>query len=461
MKKIFYTALFALALVATGCGNRAKKEFDKTLIELAGKDQTIDSKDWKQIADYLDRNKANFKNFVKDGKMDAAAVREYITEFFENRRPPKEVKFVGVGDEKLSFHIYLERSESMLPYDSPDGDGSFRAAVMALQNSLPGDAKVDRIGEKGYTDFRQIFDNILNKTGDDQVSILVTDMIYSVKDMRGVNPQKVFNEVREMIGSVFKDEVKKKSMLVVRMNGSYNGPYYAYDNSVHRFSGRRPYYIIIVGSNDNMVRLTHDASLRTFAKMEELNGYDNMCLFTADDVYEPYCSFLTNNKDIRGRFRPESKQGYEIRSLEKIETDKNSGDIQLVLAVDLGRMFIDYRYLTDKANYVVEADDDIKIKEIRKIEKADEIPTQKKYLGTATHLFVLSATNISHGQDVKLKLLNRMPDWVESCSTDNDLTPDSRSTFALRYLLGGIYDSYKRNAEETPAYFELELKLDK
>ena len=461
MKKIFYTALFALTLVATGCGNRAKKEFDKTLIELAGTDQTIDSRDWKQIVEYLDRNKANFKSFVKSGEVDIPAVKEYITEFFENRRPPKKVKFVGIGDEELVFHIYLERSESMLPYDSPDGDGSFRSAIMALQNNLPGDTQIDRIGEKGYTDFRQIFDNILNKTDDSQVSILVTDMIYSVKDMRGVNPQKVFNEVREMIGSVFKDEVKKKAMLVVRMNGSYNGAYYAYDNSAHQFSGHRPYYIIIVGSNDNMVRLTNDDSFRTFAKMQGLDGYDNMCLFAADNIYEPYYSFMTNNKDIRGRFRPEPNQGYEIRSLEKIEPDKNSGDIQLVLAVDLGHTFIDDRYLANKANYLVEADDDIQIKKIRKIEKTDMTPAQKKYLGTATHLFVLSTTNITHSQDVKLKLLNRMPSWVEACSTDNDLTPDSHSTFALRYLLGGIYDSYKRNTEGTPSYFELDLKLDK
>lgn len=461
MRKIFFSALVALSLMATSCGNGAKKEFNKILLELADQDQTIDSKDWKQIADYLDRNKANFKDFVKDGQVDVESVKEYISNFFEGRRPSKEVKFVGIGGQELKFHIFVERSGSMAPYDSRNGDGSFRSAIMALQNNLPGDARIDSIGEKGYTDFRQIFDNILNKTGDDQVSILVTDMIYSVKDMEGVNPQKVFNEAQEMTNAVFKDEVKKKSMLVVRMNGSYNGPYYSYNNSVHQFSGRRPYYIIIVGSNDNMERLTTDASLRTFAEMQNMKGYDNMCLFTTDDIYKPYCSFLLSNKDIRGRFQPEHGQGYEIKSLEDVEADKNSGDIQLALAVDLGHMFIDQRYLTDKNNYAIESDDDVKIKEIRKIEKGDMTPAQKKYLGTATHLFVLSANNISHGQDVKVKLLNHMPDWIESGSTDNDLTPDSRSTFALRYLLGGIYDSYKRNAESESTYFELELKLDK
>ncbi|MGI6242011.1 MAG: hypothetical protein ACOYJK_00505 [Prevotella sp.] len=461
MKKLIYTALFILVLMSTGCGNKAKKEFNQILLELADKDQMIDAEDWKQIVAFLERNKANFKDFIRDGEVDAEEVQKYVSDYFEHRRPAKEVKFVGIGEQDLTFHIYMERSGSMTPYDSPDGDGSFRAAVMALQNSLPNDAKIDSIGEKGYTDFRKIFDDILNKTGRNEVSILVTDMIYSTRDMENVNPQKVFNEAREMINSVFRSEVKNKSMLVVRMIGSYNGPYYAYNNSVRQFSGHRPYYIIIVTSNENMERLSNDASLRSFAQIHKLRGYENMCMFTADDIYSPYYSFLLSNRDVRGRFQPEHGQGYVIKSLENVEVDKNSGDIQLVLAVDLSHMFIDQRYLTDKSNYVIEADDDIKIKDIRAIEKADVTPAQKKYLGTATHLFVLSANRISHEQEVEIKLLNRMPKWIEACSTYNDLVPDERSTFALQYILGGIYDSYKRNIENEPTYFELELKLDK
>ncbi len=461
MRKLGYVMLCAFAFIIIGCGNGAKKELNRMLVELADKDQTIDSKDWAQLTEYIDRNKARFKDFYADGQLDSKAVEEYISDYFENRRPPKEIKFVGIGGKELSFKIYLERSGSMAPYDSRNGDGSFRSAIMALQNNLPGKASVDSIGEKGYTDFRQIFDNVLNKTGDDQVSILVTDMIYSVKDMEGVNPQKVFAEVQQMINAVFKDEVKHKSMLVVRMMGSYNGAYYAYDNSVHQFNGRRPYYIIMVGSNENIARMTTDQSPRTFAEMEQLRGYDNMCLFTADDVYEPYYSLLLSNKDIRGRFSPEHGQGYQIKSLESVEVDKNSGDVQLALAVDLSKMFIDSRYLANKDNYCVVADDGIKIKEIRPIEKQDITPAQKKYLGTATHLFILTAPSISHEQDVDIKLLNTLPGWVSSGSTDNDLVPDGQSTFALRYLLGGIYESYKRNAADVPTYFEMKIKLDR
>lgn len=460
MKHIAYVALLALTLSVASCGNGSRKEFNKLLLELADADQTIDGNDWQKIADFLDRNKAHFKEFYDHGQIDVDDVEDYISDFFEHRRPSKHIAFQGIGAKQPTFHIYVERSGSMTPYDSRDGDGSFRAAIMALQNNLPGTATIDSVGEKGYTNFQQIFDQILNRTNEDQVSILVTDLIYSVKDMQGVNPQRVFSEIEGMTNAVFKSEVKNKSMLVVRMMGSYNGPYYSYDNSVKPFAGRRPYYIIIVASNTNMVRLTHDATLRTFADMERMRGYDNMCLMTANDIYKPYYSFLLSNRDVRGRFRPKRGQDTQIRSLTGVEPDRNSGDIQLALAVDLSHLFIDQRYLTDVSNYEVKADEDVRIKEIRKIEKADMTPAEKKYLGTATHIFVLQAASIGHGQEVEIKLLNRMPQWIGAASTDNDLTPDANTTFGLKYLLGGIYDSYNRNADDHN-YFELELELDR
>ncbi len=461
MKKICYASMVALALLTASCGGGQKKELGKLLVELADKDQTIDRQDWQQLTTWLDGQKANFKDLYADGQLDGQVLRAYITDFFANRRPAKDIRFVGVGEQQLAFHIYVERSGSMKPYDSKQGDGSFRSAIMALQNALPGEARLDSIGEKGYTDFQAIFDQLLNKTDDGTVSILVTDMIYSTKQMEGVNPQRVFAEVQQMINSVFKQSVKNRSLLMVRMMGSYNGPYYAYDNSVKQYNGRRPYYIIMVGSNDAIAQLSQDPQLRTFAEMERLRGYDNMCLFTAQDIYKPYYSLLLSHGDVRGRFKPEHGQGYQIKSLENVEADRNSGDVQLVMAVDLSRMLIDQRYLTDKNNYRVEADDDVEIKEIRPIDKADVSPQQKKYLGDATHLFVLSMPGVSHRQEVTISLLNRLPAWVQAGSTDNDLRPDGTTTFALRYLMEGIYQSYQRNVTGMPDYFQLKLKLDK
>ena len=45
MRKLGYVMLCAFAFIIIGCGNGAKKELNRMLVELADKDQTIDSKD--------------------------------------------------------------------------------------------------------------------------------------------------------------------------------------------------------------------------------------------------------------------------------------------------------------------------------------------------------------------------------------------------------------------------------
>lgn len=466
MAYIRFTRLFSIVLLAgivlafSACSSNSKREFNRLVVQLADNDQTIDNVDWKKITTFLQNNKTQFSSFYLNGKLNEKAVKEYIIALFENRRPSKTVRFTFVSDEKLSFHIYVERSASMIPYDSPQGDGSFRSVIMDVENRIPGNYTIDSIGETGYTDFHKIFNDLLNKTSGNVVNVLFTDMIYSVKSMDGVNPQKVFNEARQMVNAVFKDEVKNKSMLIIRLDGSYNGPYYAYDNSAHEYSGKRPYYMVIVTSNENMLRLTSDDTLKSFADFHSLRGFSHSMLFTADDLYSPYASFLLNNKDAYGRYRPERTQENGILSLHDISPEGSSKEVQLALAVDLSRMPVDQSYLMDINNYQVESDDNIRLKKIRKIEKADRTPAEKKYIGSATHLFIFTVSNLTHGQKVSVRLLNRMPSWITSGSCDDDHVPTPDQTFGLRYLLQGIYDSYAKNIDGKPAYFTLRLELD-
>ena len=133
--------------------------------------------------------------------------------------------------EPLRVNFYLERSGSMTPYDSPRGDGSFKAAFVSMLNSVPGDANrlyivndsiyrypkgirqfisddnifasSKGIGDPSYTDFQRIFQAILENTEKNEISVLFTDMIYSVKTMEGTNPRKIFSDATGMISSVF------------------------------------------------------------------------------------------------------------------------------------------------------------------------------------------------------------------------------------------------------------------
>ena len=493
LKTLFMALLAGVLFVA--CGGGEKKELNRILLDVADKDEVIDATEWEQIAEFLDGQKAHFKDFYKDGELDIDEVKDYIQNFFENRRPPKKID-IQAGRRTLGVNFYLERSGSMVPYDAAGGDGSFKAAIVGMLNKLPGSGDDNRIyvvnseinayprgysqfisdpnifestkgiGDASSTDFEAIFQQLLDKTGEDELSILVTDMIYSTKQMVGVNPQKVFAEAQGMTNAVFKSQVKEKGLLIVKMVGSFNGPYYSYNSAGgQQYNGRRPYYIVVVGSNANIARLTRDEAYIPFSRFSELRGYEDMYLFETDDVYKPYYSLLLENEQIRGRFRTVHGQGDQIRDIENVEVDRNSGDLRLVLAVDLGGMLIDEQYLLDIDNYRVESDDALVIKEIRPVEQKDVSPAERKHLGKATHLFILESEGIKHRQTVNIKLMNRLPEWVEASSSDDDSSVGgsgfANTTFGLKYLLQGIYDSYRKHSKGEPYYFELKLGLDK
>ena len=161
------------------------------------------------------------------------------------RRPSVDVSFVGVGKEQnVKVNFYLERSGSMIPYDDVNGNGNFKAAIVQLLNNLPGDVNNNKIyvvnstineypegfskfltdtnifeatkniGDPSYTNFSEIFKTLLNNTKSNELSILVSDMIYSTKEMSVVNPEKIFNEIKGMTHAVFNNIVKTKSMLI-------------------------------------------------------------------------------------------------------------------------------------------------------------------------------------------------------------------------------------------------------
>lgn len=488
--------LCVLTLGSCGRASKAEGQLNRLLRDLVENDHTVDFADWTAIRQLVEGQKDDFQRFYKDGALSPDLLKSYISEYFEDHRPSFKVAFVGIdAADNLAVDFYLERSGSMVPYDSPQGDGAFKQAVIQMLNTLPKANEDYRIyvvnsavtpypdgfgkflsdndifgatkgyGDPSYTDFKAIFEKLLKETGNHRLSVLVTDMIYSTKSMNGINPAKIFAEARGMTTAVFKDAARRKSVIVVKLHASYVGPYYCYDQPAtpRSYSGQRPYYIVIAGDNADIARLTQDSSFQAFTAMQSLKGYENEHLFCASELYHPYYSFLLSHPAISGRFKAERGQDAQISRLTDLQTDPASGKITLALAVDLSHMLIDKTYLTDPRHYDVQSASGLKLTAIRPLDSQSLSRAEKKYAGSATHVFLLEADRASRRDDVTISLRNELPQWIAQSSSDDDRNLSAASfagtTFGLKYLLQGIDDSFRNSADGQPVYFKLQLSL--
>ena len=222
-----------------------------------------------------------------EGKVDHKKMAEYIKDIGSHLRPPMlwDTRSYG-GVEDLSLTVYFERSGSMVPYDSRGDGGQLKKAVNDLINHFPAGSKVeinivndgiypyqhtvdeflkDRdiyqstagVGNASYTDFQLIFNKILEAQRPGNVSVLVSDLIYSPEDTHGVSLDKIFNEENSLATRVFA-RYKGKSVVVQQFMGDYSGKYYPYNGVPFEYKGKRPFYLVIIADNDVMDQLAQD-----------------------------------------------------------------------------------------------------------------------------------------------------------------------------------------------------------
>ena len=471
-------------------------------VKSAVKDGTVSTDEWKTICNIaLEKEK-----YCKDGEVDSDCLKEYVLEVAHTKmRGVDNVSFpiipsttlgsiVVNTDEPIKMKFFLERSGSMIPYDSPRTKGDFKAGISRLLNNIPTrgcdknilyvvnnsvypyqqtykeflqskDIFKDtrNVGDPRYTDFTCIFDSILSRTAQNELSILASDLIYSTKDMASVNPQKIKNEAQAMTTSIFKEHTDK-DVLVIKLMADYDGNYYPYNspNKGNYYKGKRPYYLMMVSNSDVMRRIFFDKEYKDFSDIEHLNGFENYYCFSRHNT-TPYYSVLLSDKRNRGRFGAVKGSGTTIHAIENITPDRD-GKVCITLAVDLSSIVADEKFKTNENNYEILSLANFRIESIDEIKPEDRTPMIERYAPNATHLIVLSTDETLKNETLTLKLKDRLPDWIAKTNSndDTDLRNDDfpETTFAFSYLMQGIYDSFHSSAEE-PCLFSISLKINK
>ena len=416
-----------------------------------------------------------------EGRVDHKKLAAFIEEIGSQLRPPMhwDTRPYG-GVEDLTLTVYFERSGSMVPYDQRGGGGQLKKAVNDLINHFPAGSKVeinivndgiypyqhtvdeflkDRdiyqstagVGNASYTDFQLIFNKILEAQRPGNVSVLVSDLIYSPQDTHGVSLDKIFNEENSLATRVFA-RYKGKSVVVQQFMGDYSGKYYPYNGVPFEYNGKRPFYLVIIADGDVMDQLAQD---KRYSGVLDASGVHNSYRFNQGTAEVP-CRVLPEWKDNAGRFRV--KHGDNI-VLAKCAGDRQTGKLCFSLAADLSGLMQNDAMLTNPANYEVSSIDGYTLT-VQPITQDMLTSNNKEYLEGMTHVLTLVGDLKSPRDEVHIALRNELPGWVRQSSSDNDTNAGgsfSTTTLGLEQLLGGMFDAMKGGN----SYFDVVISLQK
>ena len=473
--------LMSMALVAclVACGGHGKLEKAVRGVLVNG-DTTRAAYD--SLCSMVTGNPGKYADLLtEEGRVDHKKMSEFIKEIGSHLRPPMlwDTRAYG-GVEDLSLTIYFERSGSMVPYDQRGGGGQLKKAVNDLINHFPAGSKVeinivndgiypynhtvdeflqDRdiyqstsgIGDASYTDFQLIFNKILEAQHSGNVSVLVSDLIYSPQDTRGVSLDKIFNEENSLATRVFA-QYRGKSVVVQQFMGDYSGKYYPYNGVPFNYSGKRPFYLVIIADGDVMDLLAQD---KRYSGVLDAPAVRNSYRFNQGTT-EVECRVLPEWKDNAGRFRVKHGDGIVLA---KCDGDRQTGKLCFSLAANLGGLLKDDALLTNAANYDVKSIDGYTLT-IQPIDRSMLTANNKEYLEGMTHILTLVGDLKSPRDEIHITLRNELPAWFHESSSMNDAVQSgsfATTTLGLEQLLGGMFDAMKGGS----SFFDVTIRLQR
>lgn len=481
----------------SGCSD--KSSIDDSLLKKSLRDGVITNDEWQSLVQAAQKD----AQFMDNDNFSYDKLKRFLEEYaLTELKGIDTVKFdssinftlgsLDLVTDSISVKLYIERSGSMVPYDSKQSKGEFKKSLVTLLNNLPmktnecGESlyivnnavypygknlrdfikskdifeETKGIGDPRYTDFTCIFDSILSHTQSNELSILVSDMIFSTKDMGVINTEKILNEAESLTTAIFKDH-ENMDVAIIKMIADFDGQYYPYNSpskGVH-YNGNRPYYIMMVAQPNVMHNVFLNEEFKDFRNFKGLPGYKDFYLFSTSGSSPDY-SILLNSKYNRGRFRASKGQSSEIHSIENFKSDRDGNNV-IAVGVDLSKVISPENFKTDINNYIVKSSSGFKLKEINKVTPNDERSLHN--VPSATHIFILESDDVQN-DNICISLLNKLPNWIlETNSTDDsDISKGNfeQQTFAFGNMMEGIHKAFF-SSTTTPTIFTMSLKLKK
>lgn len=298
-----------------------------------------------------------------------------------------------------------------------------------------------KVGAVGSSNINVIFDTILKRTTDNNVSILVSDCVYSIK---GSDAATLLSHEKNLTLNAFMQAIDRNkgdlAAIILQCQSNFDGYYYDMSNNEIRYKGYRPYYIIMMGKTELLKDIYSNIDLTKSG----VDGLTNSYLVSSDGIRNDVANscIITDPALLSNVRRIEPGR----RSLNIEDISVASSPFQLAVGFARKNLFVDDAYLKDKDNYEINPED----ASLTKIAKVDVNSSAYgdcvDFKDEEPYYLLMSFKNIPQRVSVSLKY--NVPEWAYSCSTSNDYkkVPSSNVTFGISYMLEGITEAFREKS---------------
>lgn len=310
-------------------------------------------------------------------------------------------------------------------------------SVSDFINSLTSQGIMSSSGSKATTDIAALISNILENTDGNQISIFISDCIFSPGSV--ANPQAYLENQKISIRNAIKKYIDRNELVgctVYRFISDFKGSYFDYKNRAKKISSPRPFYIWVFGSP------LHLANIKANIPDSKFMGasVDNTWTIMSGNLS------LYNGINEYGLLHPSPTNGnYKWQSKTEVASIKKSGDhFEFTFGVDLSLQVLLYgeEYATNIKNY-----HHLINKEIGE-QLLGEFRQNSIKAAKYTHdITVKSEKPFSKG-DLNIVFDGIIPQWVyEYSDSDDSVLEESNKlhTYGFNYMCEGIYAGFHAN----------------
>ena len=372
----------------------------------------------------------------------------------------------------LNYYFYLESSKSVEAYIAP-ANTRFHHAVNALQaflnthpsrksfsireianiaydvfpnasnkqvnqyfaNLTPGAVEKHALAAKanqGTSDLSQVIATVLEKTGPNDVSVLVSDCVVDTKD----NGNNLASQ-QSYVQTIVNDRSRKSplAVLILRDTSEFrNGTYYPPAGGSEKINGFRPYFMILTGPPATVQKLAAELAAR--------NPFYAQSVLIGPQAATPAATLLAPLGGLE--YYAADPDGARNGIAKKARLSGPQKNFVLQLEADLSHVAATETDKLDTAHYeVAPANYRLSIR---------PHPRPGRY----THVLTLTSPSLGASHQVSVKMKNRLPTWVMQYSSTytgpiQKKPEEHAKTYGLQYLIRGLAEGLN----PTPYVFEL------